>query len=443
MIDKDLNGIVFSQSPGLSKYSSVSITKGLKLSKKISSQKKIFTPKIESRNCQHKQVEDRYIWKCIDTIYHYSSATIQHVSVSCNGDMFAVSFNYDKDVDIWSLEKRKVIKTIECLSVSAFEFSQDSSKIIICEDPSLYTNLYVKSIESGGVEHQVELRFDDLIKLKLDELIVKLDNSNRSEFVNPLSLSLRLDDITAVVISRGLNLVAIHYENQIYIWDITTGFLLHKINSQKEVFDRNLSIAHESPILIVQDNCPLSKAEIWNPITGKFICYFDSDFHFEPNLGTALTYDGSILFNSNEFIEIGSGCSINNLNDDDFGFACLEDDDKFYFSSASSFSQDGKTLVIGGHGGAIKILKKFSLDELLALESKEPGIKGQLLDKFIQLANKHCKFGDFVDAIDSYTTAIKIDPNNFQAYNGRSTARSALGDYRGAMEDLQKARQMN
>jgi tetratricopeptide (TPR) repeat protein len=39
-----------------------------------------------------------------------------------------------------------------------------------------------------------------------------------------------------------------------------------------------------------------------------------------------------------------------------------------------------------------------------------------------------------------FYTALEIDPNNSEAYNRRSTARSAIGDYQGAMEDLQQVR---
>ncbi|GEA26977.1 hypothetical protein MiAbW_01537 [Microcystis aeruginosa NIES-4325] len=43
----------------------------------------------------------------------------------------------------------------------------------------------------------------------------------------------------------------------------------------------------------------------------------------------------------------------------------------------------------------------------------------------------------------SYTKAIdNIDHDNADAYNKRSTARSANGDIKGAVEDLQKAQQL-
>jgi tetratricopeptide (TPR) repeat protein len=69
------------------------------------------------------------------------------------------------------------------------------------------------------------------------------------------------------------------------------------------------------------------------------------------------------------------------------------------------------------------------------VRAKEDTIKAHIL-----LGSKFLKSGNYTDAIQSYTTALKIDPNNTEAYNRRSTARSAIGDYQGAMEDLQQVR---
>jgi tetratricopeptide (TPR) repeat protein len=59
---------------------------------------------------------------------------------------------------------------------------------------------------------------------------------------------------------------------------------------------------------------------------------------------------------------------------------------------------------------------------------------------YMLLGNQLSASGNYTEAIESYTTALKIDPNNAEAYNRRSTARSAIGDYQGAMEDLQQVR---
>lgn len=59
---------------------------------------------------------------------------------------------------------------------------------------------------------------------------------------------------------------------------------------------------------------------------------------------------------------------------------------------------------------------------------------------YILSGNQLSKSGDYAKAIESYTNVLEVDPNNAEAYNRRSIARSAIGDYQGAMEDLQQVR---
>ena len=47
--------------------------------------------------------------------------------------------------------------------------------------------------------------------------------------------------------------------------------------------------------------------------------------------------------------------------------------------------------------------------------------------------------GDFNGAIEDYTKAIEIDPNDAMAYNNRGNAKHELSDYHGAIEDYTKA----
>ena len=86
------------------------------------------------------------------------------------------------------------------------------------------------------------------------------------------------------------------------------------------------------------------------------------------------------------------------------------------------------------------IFKYLPVDEILVSDPKNQESRIKLANKLIILANKQCESGNHQEAIESYTTALKIEPNNTEAYNRRSTARSAIGDYQGAMEDLQRVR---
>ena len=55
----------------------------------------------------------------------------------------------------------------------------------------------------------------------------------------------------------------------------------------------------------------------------------------------------------------------------------------------------------------------------------------------IELGQKYLTELNYTEAIASFTEAIKLDPNNIQAYMGRAEAYLALGEYDKALEDYQ------
>lgn len=65
--------------------------------------------------------------------------------------------------------------------------------------------------------------------------------------------------------------------------------------------------------------------------------------------------------------------------------------------------------------------------------AEKDAIKG-----FMLLGDEQSASGDYQEAIVSYTTVLELDDSNSEAYNKRSTVRSATGDYQGALEDLKK-----
>ncbi|MCA1993370.1 MAG: tetratricopeptide repeat protein [Coleofasciculus sp. S288] len=76
------------------------------------------------------------------------------------------------------------------------------------------------------------------------------------------------------------------------------------------------------------------------------------------------------------------------------------------------------------------------------LNTKPGAIKDthqQLVQGLLVEGNLRYESGDYQEAIEAYTQILRIEPNNSEAYNRRSTARSALGDYEGAYEDLYRA----
>ena len=57
--------------------------------------------------------------------------------------------------------------------------------------------------------------------------------------------------------------------------------------------------------------------------------------------------------------------------------------------------------------------------------------------------NAKIKLKDFQGAIDDYTKAIGINPNNASFYKNRASAKNELGDYQGAIPDFDKAITIN
>jgi len=67
----------------------------------------------------------------------------------------------------------------------------------------------------------------------------------------------------------------------------------------------------------------------------------------------------------------------------------------------------------------------------------------QLIQGLILQGNLRYESGDYQAALNAYNQALNLDPNNTEAYNRRSTVRSALRDYTGALEDLEKAKNLS
>lgn len=55
----------------------------------------------------------------------------------------------------------------------------------------------------------------------------------------------------------------------------------------------------------------------------------------------------------------------------------------------------------------------------------------------IELGQKYLTEMNYTEAVASFTEAIKLEPDNIQAYIGRAEAYMALGEYDKALEDYQ------
>ena len=68
---------------------------------------------------------------------------------------------------------------------------------------------------------------------------------------------------------------------------------------------------------------------------------------------------------------------------------------------------------------------------------------GQTAEEYLDRAQDKIELKDYRGAIDDYNKAIELNPNYANAYKERGFAKSMLADYRGAMADCNKAIELN
>lgn len=64
--------------------------------------------------------------------------------------------------------------------------------------------------------------------------------------------------------------------------------------------------------------------------------------------------------------------------------------------------------------------------------------KAEKITRYKDRGNKAIQAGNFEDAIDNYSTAIELDPNNHVLYSNRAAAYSSVNQFQSALKDAQK-----
>ncbi|KAL6114469.1 uncharacterized protein ACO6RY_05224 [Pungitius sinensis] len=68
--------------------------------------------------------------------------------------------------------------------------------------------------------------------------------------------------------------------------------------------------------------------------------------------------------------------------------------------------------------------------------------KAEFMER-VQQSNEACQRGDFQAAVHLYTSALQADPQNCILYSNRSAARLKLGQHQAALDDAEKACELN
>lgn len=106
--------------------------------------------------------------------------------------------------------------------------------------------------------------------------------------------------------------------------------------------------------------------------------------------------------------------------------------------SIEDFDQALRLDEIAAKGFFSQIVPTLS-EELNTIEDENQ----QLAQGLIIQGYRRYELGDYQAALNTYNQALEFDPNNVEAYNRRSTVLSAMGDYQGALEDIEKAKSLS
>ncbi|XP_034025781.1 tetratricopeptide repeat protein 28-like [Thalassophryne amazonica] len=68
--------------------------------------------------------------------------------------------------------------------------------------------------------------------------------------------------------------------------------------------------------------------------------------------------------------------------------------------------------------------------------------KAEFMEK-VQQSNEACQRGDFQAAVQLYSDALEADPQNCILYSNRSAALLKLGQHQAALDDAEKACELN
>jgi WD40 repeat protein len=254
------------------------------------------------------------------------------------------------------------------------------------------SQLKVWDTESGKIVYYS--RFDDCLCLEMLEIssngkLIIYDDS-KIEVIDIYSQKRQYFDCSGSYClheSSKVFLIAETNDNKIQIWNLENGNLIFTLADNKIV--KTISYGNDEKNLVSQDNND-NKIKLWNLENGDCVQMLSE-------------YRSEIL--------------------------------------AIELIDNGETFMYIDNGEEIEIWKLSYLNESIVSKSVKCNTQ-KMIDSLIQIGDDRYNSSNYDGAINSYTKSINIDHDNADAYNKRSTARSANGDIEGAVEDLQKAQQL-
>jgi tetratricopeptide (TPR) repeat protein len=400
----------------LTKYSSDLIKKGLNLASIINLKK----------NTNNDNNNDKF-WIVTDHI-KVGDSCIYHVSISESGNLIAFESSGSLNnscIIIWSVDESRIILELE--GQSPFVLTPDGN--------------YLECISIDDEQEVIiyELKNQKIIKR---QIMYPFGDSIDSRSTAAFSPSLKM---LAYVDTNDDNLYKLH------IIDIDKNSLIFSINSQ-EINDSYylslfLNFSFDSRYLSICDT-DTNNLFVVDIEKRKIIKSLNDSYSLEISLNhlglfyfpALATFDSNIIIIGLCFSVFSCGLIlVNDLKKEIDSLIVLDQENSGYISYISSTLDNQFIIVAYEHG--IKVIK--AIDKHTLLEDQNQLYRDQVSENLTLLADLYSFHCNLQKANEKYSEAIEINPYNFDAYNKRSTLRSTIGDYQGAMEDLQKARQFS
>lgn len=363
------------------------------------------------------------------------------------------------NVEPWSLSDSFLSKKSNILAISGqnlLDYS-DNHKNDNGEEWYVYEN----SIKIVNLE-------TNLLLYTLDEYVYKFSSNEGMSYDHP-SIKLSNNGKLLISIDRYLYDHKKSYEkaiDQFKVWDIESGKIVYHSQAYDDLEPEMLEISSNGKLIIYDD----SKIEVIDIYSQKRQ-YFDSNGSYRLHESSKVflitqTNDNRIqvwnLENGNLIFTIADNEIVKTIsygndekilvthdnNDNKIKLWNLENGDCVQILSehrsqipAIELIDNGETFLYIDNGEEIELWKLSYGNEFIPSKTIKCNTE-KMIDSLIQIGDDRYNSSNYDGAIYSYTKAIDIDHDNADAYNKRSTARSANGDIKGAVEDLLKAQQL-
>jgi tetratricopeptide (TPR) repeat protein len=436
MTNENDQNLTRSSQQKLTKYSSDLLKKGLNLSKQISSN-------LDNINLVNSTSSNRWNNFFIQGVNHYALGDIKKaidyfdqslkIDQNCFESLFLRGFSHtllgNKEASKEDLSLA-LIKTKNDNSIFALYAKGHLSGILKKDDAMIKYHYALLSINPDYKSPYVaeEIFIQAYICYLFQDQIVSLEKLNKALEINP--------DFVLALVLRGC-----------IFWNIG--------NHQNALKDLNHSL-YLNPKHINNAHTFYIRACVYEALSNYEAAI--SDFNESIRLYDNTSQEMILNFYFSNFVNVylDRGKLLNYLGDyhgaiEDFNYvieidpSCLS----AYIQRATIYYDRGqKSKALIDCQRALDIDSNYSIAYLLRgkIYNESGNHQAAINDckvGFLLQGNEYQQSKNYQAAIDIYTAILEFDPNNYSAYNQRSSARSAIGDYQGAMEDLQKARQLS